>query len=150
MERSLTSPTPRAGRAWILFAGDLLAFLVFAAIGRRSHGEAAGIAAIVEVGRTAAPFIGGWLLVAPVLGAYRSATTASMGAMARRTALTWLVALLPGAGLRAIDVGRLSPPSFYVVTFLVLLALLCGWRTAFAWCETRSARSARSGTVPAP
>jgi Protein of unknown function (DUF3054) len=131
-----TQPRP-AGRTLMLIAGDIIALLAFAAIGRRSHGEAAGLAALVEVATTAAPFIGGWLLAAPLLGAYRASATAGIGPMAQRTALAWLVALPIGGALRALMVGRPSPPSFYVVTFLVVLVMLCGWRTAFAWREGR-------------
>jgi hypothetical protein len=124
-----TQDTQRTG---ILLAGDLIALLVFAAIGRRSHGEAAGLAALAEIATTAAPFIGGWLIAAPLLGAYRKELVADPAGIAKRTALAWLVALPIGALLRALMIGRWSPPSFYVVTFLVVLVLLCGWRAAFA------------------
>jgi hypothetical protein len=115
----------------ILVAGDLAALLAFAAIGRRSHGEAAGLAAALEVARTAAPFIAGWLAVAPWVGAYRPATTASLGPMLRATLLGWSGALLVGALLRAAMIGRFSPPSFYIVTFFAALLLLAGWRAVF-------------------
>ena len=124
-------------RVIYLIIGDIIALLVFAAIGRRSHGEAAGLAALAEVASTATPFIGGWLAAAALLGAYKAGVTTGPLAMARRTALAWLAALPLGSALRALTVGRLSPPSFYIVTFLVVLALLCGWRAAFAWWEGR-------------
>jgi hypothetical protein len=115
-----------------LLAGDAAAFLAFAAIGRRSHGEAAGLAALLEVAGTAAPFLIAWLAIAPWLGAYRGAPASPVAAL-RVAALAWLLALPLGAVLRALAIGRLSPPSFYIVTFLAVLAILGGWRAAFAW-----------------
>jgi hypothetical protein len=136
---SALSPHERR-RTALLVAGDLVALLAFAAIGRRSHGEAAGFAAALEVVRTAAPFIGGWLIVAPLVGAYRPTTTASFGAMLRAMLLGWSGALLVGALLRAAMIGRFSPPSFYIVTFFAALLLLVGWRSAYYLIEqaTRS------------
>jgi hypothetical protein len=52
--------------------GDALALLIFAALGRASHGEAAGLTALTQVAETAAPFIIGWFAVAPLFGAYRA------------------------------------------------------------------------------
>lgn len=124
-------------RHLILIVGDLLALLIFAAIGRRSHGEAAGLDALLEIARTAAPFIGGWFAVAPLLGAFRAAGTSGPAAMIRETALAWLVALPVGALLRVLMIGRFSPPSFYVVTFLTVLILLGGWRAVYALVEQK-------------
>lgn len=128
--KSALAPSERY-RTALLVAGDLVALLAFAAIGRRSHGEAAGFAAALEVVRTAAPFIGGWLAVAPLVGAYRPTTTASLSAMLRATLLGWSGALLVGALLRAAMIGRFSPPSFYIVTFFAALLLLVVWRSAY-------------------
>jgi hypothetical protein len=124
-------------RAATLLAGDTAALVLFAVLGRGSHGEATGLAALGETLRTAAPFVVGWLAAAPWLGALSRAQTAGLGSMLRATALTWPLALLLGALLRAASIGRFSPPSFYVVTFIVGLLLLGGWRGAFAWAEGR-------------
>jgi hypothetical protein len=118
-------------RTALLVTGDLLALLAFAAIGRRSHGEAAGFAAAFEVVRTAAPFIVGWLIAAPLAGAYHPATSASLGPMLRATLLGWSGALLVGTLLRAAMIGRFSPLSFYIVTFFAALLLLAGWRSVY-------------------
>jgi hypothetical protein len=126
-----------AGRTAALVAGDIVTLLVFAAIGRRSHGEAAGLAAIVEVARTAFPFIVGWLVAAPLAGAYDPARTSGLAPMLRATLVGWAGGLLLGAVVRAIMIGRFSPVSFYVVTFLVALLLLGGWRAVFALFERR-------------
>jgi hypothetical protein len=134
----MTTQTQTTQRTSLLLLGDLIGFLVFAAIGRRSHGEAAGLAALAEVATTAAPFIGGWLIAAPLVGAYNASNSTDPITIARRTALAWLVALPIGAILRALMIGRFSPPSFYVVTFLVVLVILCGWRATFAFVQNRS------------
>ncbi|HMQ32664.1 MAG TPA: DUF3054 domain-containing protein [Chloroflexaceae bacterium] len=128
---------PPGGRAAALVAGDVVALLLFAALGRRSHGEAAGLAALGEVALTALPFIAGWLAVAPWAGAFSPARTAGLAPMLRATLLGWAGALLVGALARAALIGRFSPASFYVVTFLVALLMLGAWRAAFALAEGR-------------
>lgn len=145
----------------VLLAGDSAAFLLFAAIGRRSHGEAAGLAAAWEVFQTAAPFLLGWLLVAPWTRAYRVAdyepgqpaapvapalpqqegSHQRWPAFAGWLALVWLLAWPVGLGLRALFLQRGIPLSFALVTFISNLVLLVGWRSLFAW----FARGRRSG-----
>ncbi len=65
----------RVRRSALLAAGDALAFMIFAALGRASHSEAAGLAAILQVAETAAPFAIGWFVVAPFAGTYRADIT---------------------------------------------------------------------------
>lgn len=125
------------GRTAALVAGDVAALLAFAAMGRGSHGLATGLAAVAETARTAAPFIGGWLIAAPFVGAFAPAATRGPLPMLRTTLVAWLPALAVGAVLRALAIGRFSPPSFYVVTLLVGALLLAGWRAAFALAEGR-------------
>jgi len=136
-------------RTTVLIAGDVAALIAFAVMGRGSHGVATGLAAVGEMLRTAAPFIIGWLAVAPWLGAFRPAATRGLAPMLRTTAIAWLPALLAGALLRALLLGRFSPWSFYVVTFIVGLLLLGGWRAVFAWLEARRQHEAmhRSNVV---
>ena len=124
-------------RTLALLAGDIIAFLIFAALGRRSHSAAAGLGELIEIAITAAPFILGWLAAAPWLGAFGPATAGRPGSMLRVTLASWVAALAVGAVARALFIGRFSPLSFYVVTFLVALLLLGGWRGAFAWAEGR-------------
>ncbi len=122
-------------RTAILVAGDIVALLIFAAIGRRSHGEAAGLGAILEVARTAAPFILGWMIAATLAGAYAPSRTRGPGAMLLTTLIGWTGGLVLGAVFRALMIGRFSPVSFYVITFLVALLILGGWRGVFALIE---------------
>jgi hypothetical protein len=140
MQSTIDRPNRGAGRTAALVGGDVVALLVFAAIGRGSHGEATGLDALGEVARTAAPFVVGWLTASPWLGAFRPASTSTPAAMLRTTAIAWCAALVVGALLRALMIGRFSPPSFYVVTFIAALLLLGGWRAAFALAEARRAK----------
>jgi hypothetical protein len=130
-----------AGRTAALIGGDVVALMVFAAIGRGSHGEAAGLGALGEVAQTAAPFIIGWLVASPWLGAFRLDATDTPLKMLRTTALAWCAAVVVGSLLRALFIGRFSPPSFYIVTFIAALVILVGWRTAFAWLTRPRERS---------
>src|SRR5690242_18593118 len=72
-----------------LVFGDVVAFLAFAAIGRGTHNEPIGLAAIPEIILTAAPFALGWFIIAPFAGAYRPDIVREPAAMAKRTALAW-------------------------------------------------------------
>jgi len=119
-------------RVGALAAGDVVAFLVFAAIGRRSHNEAAGISAIAQVAETAAPFALGWFAVAPFAGAFRSAVNGSPRAMLARSALAWLLAWPIGLGLRALIRQTSIPISFAIVTLITNMIILLGWRGIFA------------------
>jgi hypothetical protein len=124
-------------RIALLVAGDSAAFLTFAAIGRSSHGEAAGLDAFLAVVGTAAPFLLGWLLVAPWLGAFRERAIATPALMLRTTLIAWAATLPFGLMLRAAMIGRLSPISFAVVTFIAVTVILGGWRLAYAFWFTR-------------
>ena len=139
-DRSSHAPA-RSGwtRTPLLVAGDALAFLVFSATGRASHGEAAGFAAALQVAETAAPFIVGWLLVAPLAGAYRPDVVVSPRAMAARTALAWLIACPVGLALRALLRQTGIPLSFAITTFLFNLAILLAWRLVYASLARRRA-----------
>jgi hypothetical protein len=122
--------------------GDIVSFLVFAALGRSSHGEAAGLGALFEVAKTATPFLLGWFLAAPWLGAYRlaekpGAPPLQVGPFVRRTALAWLAAWPLGLALRALFLWRGIPVSFALVTFITNIIFLVGWRGIFAWLASR-------------
>jgi hypothetical protein len=108
-----TTPLRATGkRTAALVAGDIVALLIFAAIGRRSHGEASGLAAVGEVAQTALPFVIGWLAVSPWAGAFDPARTRGVGPMFRATVLGWIGGLLLGAIVRAGMIGRFSPWTF--------------------------------------
>lgn len=121
---------PRA--PFLLYLGDTLAILLFAIIGRQSHNLAStDSSGLVAAFMTAAPFIVGWLLIAPWFKAFHPPAWASP----RQAVITVLKAFVPayvgGALLRALFLGRLSPLTFYLVTAAVILAFLLGWRLIY-------------------
>jgi Protein of unknown function (DUF3054) len=125
-------------RGALLAAGDALAFMVFAAIGRASHNEAAGLAALAQIAETAAPFAAGWFVVAPLAGALRAEVAAQPRRMLARTALAWLLAWPIGLLLRALIRQTSIPLSFAIVTLITNMLILLGWRSAFAWLARRA------------
>jgi len=126
---------PRASRrTGLLLAGDAISFLVFAAIGRRSHSENGAIA---DVALTAAPFLLAWLVVATLAGALRGDLLLAPRRLLTRTALAWLLAWPLGLGLRALLLGREIPGSFAIVVGVANTVLLLGWRGVAAWMVTR-------------
>lgn len=126
-----------ARRVGVLAVGDVALFMVFAAIGRASHSEAAGFSAIAEIAQTAAPFALGWFVIAPWLGLFNADVSAQPRRMLGRTALAWVLALPIGLIVRALIIGRGSPLSFAIVTFITALLMLLGWRGAYAWFASR-------------
>ncbi len=99
----------------LLVIGDLLCFLIFAALGRSSHGEASGFAAIPQIIITALPFAAGWFLVSPFVGAFRHKILAQPRSMVIRTAVAWLIAWPVAMLLRGIFVDHSVPPLSFAI-----------------------------------
>ena len=117
----------------MLVIGDLICFLIFAALGRNTHGEASGFAAIPQIILTALPFAVGWFLVSPFVGAFRHKILAQPRAMVLRTVLAWLLSWPIAMLLRGIFVDHGIPPlSFAIVVLLFNTVLLLVWRWPFA------------------
>ena len=119
-------------RTIILVLGDALVFLIFATIGRRSHGELAGLGAMVQTVLTAVPFAIGWFLVAPFVGAYRRQVVTQPRKMFLRTLLAWVAAWPVAMALRGIFVDHAIPPAtFALITLISNTILLSMWRGIF-------------------
>lgn len=101
---------------------DLLCVLVFAAIGRASHGEDVSPAGLLT---TAWPFLAGgvvgWVLVLAV----RSTRDRPVGLGAG--ALVWVPTVVLGMLLRTLT-GAGVQTSFVIVATVVLAVFLLGWR----------------------
>jgi hypothetical protein len=133
---SLSDDKGRAsiGRTILLVIGDAIVFLIFAAVGRRSHGEVASISSFLQVVGTAAPFALGWFIIAPLVGAYRRRQTTGVRKMAQWTALSWLAAWPVALLFRGIAVDRAVPPwTFMLISLISNMLFLEVWRTLFAW-----------------
>lgn len=117
----------------LAFVADLVAVVVFAAIGRASHAESDGL---IGLAATAAPFAAGlvvawatpWLRVRPA------------GLRAGGVALAGTVVI--GLALRAVFLDRL-PLSFAIVATISLAVLLLGWRGVAMLVSRRVAQRVR-------
>ncbi|MEN9504719.1 MAG: hypothetical protein RI958_645 [Actinomycetota bacterium] len=99
---------------------DIVAVIVFVALGRRSHDE--GGNAAVETARVAAPFLialaVGWVAAR----AWRRPTALTTGA------IVWVVTVALGMVVRNVVFDRGTATSFVVVASLVTGVLLLCWR----------------------
>lgn len=126
----------------LLIIGDAIIFIIFAAIGRRSHDETAGISSLWQVIVTALPFAAGWFITAPFLGAYRRGLEVKPRAMAGRTALAWLASWPVAMALRGIFVDHGVPPlTFAIITLISNTILLLIWRWPLSLIVSRRKQS---------
>ena len=115
LRRSPASP------AWLLV--DVVALLVFAALGRRSHAE--GLA-VVGVLRTAWPVVGGAVVGWVVSRAWRRPAAVWPSGVA-----TWLATVVVGMLLRRVT-GEGTPLDFVAVATVFVALFLLGWRLVVA------------------
>ncbi|KAK7310751.1 hypothetical protein RJT34_08459 [Clitoria ternatea] len=108
-------PFQKWGRVALLAGGDVLALLLFATVGRYSHGLSVFD---VETLRTADPFIAGWFLGAYFLGGFgedgRGMKGLSKGVIA--TAKSWALGIPIGIVIRAATSGHLPNYGFVFVS----------------------------------
>lgn len=102
----------------IAVAADLIAVLVFAAIGRSSHAEGVTVPGTLS---TAAPFLSGLLVGWLVARAWRAPLGLPTGAV------VWVVTAVVGLAVRTVFTHRL-PLSFVLVASISLAVFLLGWR----------------------
>lgn len=106
-------------RTPVALAADVLAVVVFCAIGRRSHAEGLTVAGVAE---TAWPFLAGtaagWLLAR----AWRRPVE-----LVPTGVVVWVATVVIGMLLRKLT-GQGTATSFIVVASLTTAALLLGWR----------------------
>jgi asparagine N-glycosylation enzyme membrane subunit Stt3 len=122
------APHPR-----ISLLADAVAVVVFAAVGRLSHGEPDDLLGLAG---TVAPFAVGLLAARAIPAVRRDPAGWRAGAV--------VVVCVAGVGLllRAGLTGRL-PLSFAVVTTISLAVLVLGWRGLAALVSRRAHRAAR-------
>jgi hypothetical protein len=114
----VTTPTVRPATVMLAAGADVLAVLVFAAVGRSSHAE---MVDAFEVLTTASPFLIGLVIGWLVGRAWRAPSRLTVG-----TAI-WAGATVVGLGVRSAFTHRL-PLTFVLVAALSLALLLLGWR----------------------
>lgn len=121
--------TVDAGTVRAFLLGDLVAIALFVLAGEFEH--AAPFSDLAYVADTAAPFYLGWLLVAPIAGAYAARARESYGNALLATAPAWLLADLAAMALRATTLFHGDAAvTLYLVAGVVGLGLLSAWRLA--------------------
>lgn len=115
--------------AWLAsLGGDVIAVLVFCAVGRRSHDEGLGIGGVAT---TAWPFLTGTVVGWLVSRGWRRPT-----ALAPTGVIVWLCTVAVGMALRKAGSAGVAA-SFVVVAASVTAALLLGWRAVAGLCVRR-------------
>jgi peptidoglycan/LPS O-acetylase OafA/YrhL len=110
----------RRGPAWLAWlATDVIAVLVFCAVGRRSHAEGLSITGVAS---TAWPFLAG-----TVTGWLASRGWRRPTAVVPTGVVVWLCTVVVGMLLRKASSAGVAA-SFVVVASSVTAALLLGWR----------------------
>ena len=112
------SATVRQTAVALAAAADVLAVLVFAAVGRSSHAEVADAFMVLI---TAAPFLLGLLVGWLVVRAWRAPLRLPVGVG------VWAGVVVVGLGVRAVFTHRL-PLTFVLIAAASLALLLLGWR----------------------
>lgn len=112
-------------RVPLAFCADLLAIVVFVAIGRRTHDETGNV--FVGAAKVAAPF-----LIALVLGwliarAWNDPLSNATGA------IVWLATVIAGLLLRRFVFDRGTATAFIIVATATLCAFIMGWRSVTRW-----------------
>ncbi|XP_065881496.1 uncharacterized protein [Euphorbia lathyris] len=127
-EKPASSRLDKWGRVALFAGGDVLALLLFSAIGRFSHGYSVFD---LETLHTADPFVAGWFLGAYFLGGYAEDGLGSNGVSKAVTAAvkSWAVGIPLGIVIRAVTSGHIPAYTFMVVTMGSTAVLLTGWRT---------------------
>lgn len=104
---------------------DIVAILLFVAVGRRSHDE--GGNAVTEAVKVAAPFLIalglGWLAAR----AWKTPTVPTTGMV------IWVVTLAAGMVLRHFVFDRGTALAFIIVAGCFTLLFLVGWRFLWEW-----------------
>lgn len=131
---SSLTPVSRLRIPALVLLADLVAVVVFAAIGRASHGED-GLAGLAV---TAAPF------AAAALAAWATPLARAEPVGIRAGTVTAGVTAALGLLLRWAFTGNPPPTAFVLVTVVSLAVLMLGWRAVAAVTRARVAgRSAR-------
>ena len=124
----MATQTVRPVAVTLAAGADVLAVLVFAAVGRSSHAEADALGTLT----TAVPFLLGLLVGWLIVRAWRAPLRLPVGVA------VWVGVVVIGLGVRAAFTHRL-PLTFALVTAASMALLLLGWR-AMAQLIARSRR----------
>jgi adenylate kinase len=124
--------------------GDTFGLLLFAWIGRSSHGNASLGGGVFT---TALPFLAGWFLVSPLLGVYKRSATANVREALRTTFVAWSVSIPTGLAMRGLVQHKIPPYPFIVVSLISTLVILSGWRVAYVRLRGTETENMRRGGI---
>ncbi|MEO5901967.1 MAG: DUF3054 domain-containing protein [Ilumatobacteraceae bacterium] len=119
---SSSPPAPRTPSRTIALAAvlDVVAVVVFVAIGRRSHDETGSV--VAGIAKVAAPFLIALVVGWVVARAWRAPTTLSA------IAVIWPITVALGMVLRHTVFDKGTAASFMIVAAIVTFVFLFGWR----------------------
>ncbi|MGI9186440.1 MAG: DUF3054 domain-containing protein [Gaiellales bacterium] len=120
---------------WLLL--DVAWIVLFAIIGRQSHGEGSPLLGVIGV---AWPFLVGYIVGAFALRLQRAPRSVT------RIIPVWLLTLVIGMAIRTIQKGRAPESAFIIVATIALAVGFIGWRViAAAVCRWRAGRAGDAG-----
>lgn len=118
----------RSPATGILFLGDILGIVGVLAWGLTVH-HVDLVAQFDHAARSVLPFIVGWLLIAPVAGAYSPRAWSSLRIAVAVVIGSWIGAAFIGSAIRATPlIPGGAPPIFVLVTIGTGLGVLVPWR----------------------
>ena len=117
-----------------LYLFDLAAIVLFALVGRATHGES--VLDPIGDAFTMLPFLAAYFVAAQPLGAYAADATESYRRAATCLAPAWAAGTLGGTALRAVGKFALPPVGFVVANAVFLLVFLAAPRAYAVYAET--------------
>jgi Protein of unknown function (DUF3054) len=117
----------RAGSLSGVATGDFILLIAFAVIGRWSHHELS-VGGLWRTLGTAAPFLVGWGVTAPSLGAYEPRAFRTYGSALSRLLAVWPIALIVALIIRSVVEREIPAFAFILVALLFNLLTLSLWR----------------------
>jgi hypothetical protein len=125
---------------WILIAGDVAIFVMFALIGRETHATG-DPNLLINALPTLLSFLVIWFLAATPLGVFRPTVYHFIPLAIIRTLVAWIVAGPIALYVRALLLNRPAIPlPFIIVTMGLNGVLLLAWHIFIAWWLKRTDR----------
>ena len=115
---------------WPIAVGDLVVLLLFLLAGTLQHWtpEQVQVDPVIYV-YAAAPFIAGWLVCAPLVGAYSPGGGSAPNSSIPLAIRSWIPAAVIGLAVRVLAIpGRGAAPAFIVVMLVGGTLVLAVWR----------------------
>lgn len=115
-----------------LAVGDLIALIVLLTVGTLNHVTVEFLSAnplyLLEV---FAPFLIGWALIAPLVGAYSAGAVETAKSSVPLAIRSWIPAAVVGLALRHFVFRGSAAPAFAVVMLVLGSVALGGWRALY-------------------